>query len=45
MRFGYTIVYVADVAASLDFFGRAFGLTRRFLHESGGYGEPCTPVR
>lgn len=39
MRFGYTIVYVSDVAASLDFFERAFGLSRRFLHESGGYGE------
>ena len=39
MRFGYTIVYVSDVAASLDFFERAFGLARRFLHESGGYGE------
>ena len=39
LRFGYTIAYVADVAASLGFFERAFGLTRRFLHESGGYGE------
>jgi catechol 2,3-dioxygenase-like lactoylglutathione lyase family enzyme len=39
MQFAYTIVYVADVAASLDFFERAFGLKRRFLHESGGYGE------
>ena len=39
MQFGYTIVYVADVAASLAFFERAFGLKRRFLHESGGYGE------
>jgi len=39
MHFGYTIVYVSDVAASLDFFERAFGLSRRFLHESGGYGE------
>ncbi len=39
MRFGYTIAYVADPAASLDFFERAFGLVRRFLHESGGYGE------
>ena len=39
MQFGYTIVYVADVAASLAFFERAFGLQRRFLHESGGYGE------
>lgn len=39
MNFAYTIVYVADVAASLDFFERAFGLQRRFLHESGVYGE------
>lgn len=39
MKLGYTIVYVSDVAASLDFFERAFGLKRRFLHESGGYGE------
>lgn len=39
MKLGYTIVYVADVAASLDFFERAFGLKQRFLHESGGYGE------
>lgn len=39
MKLGYTILYVADVAASLDFFERAFGLTRRFLHESGAYGE------
>lgn len=39
MRFGYTIVYVADVAASLAFFETAFGLRRRFLHESGTYGE------
>ena len=39
MKFGYTIVYVPDVAASLEFFERAFGLQRRFLHESGTYGE------
>jgi lactoylglutathione lyase len=39
MKFGYTIVYVADVPASLAFFERAFGLARRFLHESGSYGE------
>jgi len=35
MKFGYTIIYVGDVAASLEFFGRAFGLETRFLHESG----------
>ncbi len=39
MQFGYTIVYVPDVAGSLRFFEQAFGLTTRFLHESGSYGE------
>ena len=39
MKFGYTIVYVADVGASLAFFENAFGFSRRFLHESGTYGE------
>lgn len=39
MKFGYTIVYVPDVAASLTFFERAFGFPRRFLHESQTYGE------
>lgn len=39
MKLGYTILYVSDVEASLGFFERAFGLARRFLHESGTYGE------
>lgn len=39
MRFGYTILYVADVTASLDFYERALGQRRRFLHESGQYAE------
>jgi catechol 2,3-dioxygenase-like lactoylglutathione lyase family enzyme len=39
MKLGYTILYVPDVSASLKFFERAFGLKRRFLHESGTYGE------
>ena len=38
MRFGYTIIYVPDVQASMDFFEKAFGLSKRFYHESG-YGE------
>lgn len=42
MNFAYTIVYVPDVAASLAFFDRAFGLKTRFLHESGAYGEVDT---
>jgi catechol 2,3-dioxygenase-like lactoylglutathione lyase family enzyme len=39
MKFGYTIIYVPDVSASLRFFETAFGFSRRFLHESGTYGE------
>ncbi len=39
MRFGYTILYVDDVASTLDFYGKAFGLSTRFLHDSGTYGE------
>lgn len=42
MNFAYTLVYVSDVAASLAFFERAFGLKTRFLHESGAYGEVDT---
>jgi catechol 2,3-dioxygenase-like lactoylglutathione lyase family enzyme len=39
VQLGYTILYVADVAASLAFYESAFGLKRRFLHDSGTYGE------
>lgn len=39
MKLGYTIAYVPEVAASLAFFETAFGLKRRFLHDSGTYGE------
>jgi lactoylglutathione lyase len=39
VRFGYTILYVHDVAASVEFYERAFGLERRLLHESGQYAE------
>lgn len=39
MKFGYTIIYVPDVAASLAFFEKAFGFSTRFLHQSGMYGE------
>ncbi len=42
MKFGYTIVYVPHVAQSLAFFEKAFGLSTRFLHESGDYGELAT---
>jgi len=39
MQFGYTILYVDDVAATLDFYGKAFAVPTRFLHDSGTYGE------
>ncbi|MGU3574423.1 VOC family protein [Brucellaceae bacterium C25G] len=39
MKLGYTITYVADVAASLQFFSSSFGFKTRFLHEGGDYGE------
>jgi lactoylglutathione lyase len=39
MKLGYTILYVHDVKATLAFYGAAFGLNTRFLHEGGDYGE------
>ncbi|MFT5760348.1 MAG: lactoylglutathione lyase [Alteromonadaceae bacterium] len=39
MKFGYTIVYVKDVAKSLSFYEVAFGFKTKFLHESNDYGE------
>jgi len=39
VKLAYIIHYVRDVPATLDFYERAFGLSRRFLHESNTYGE------
>lgn len=39
MKLAYAIVYVPDVVASIEFFERALGLTRRFVHESKTYAE------
>ncbi|MHB1261545.1 MAG: VOC family protein [Thermoplasmatota archaeon] len=39
MKFRYTLVYVQDVAASLKFYDKAFGLKTRFLADGGQYGE------
>lgn len=36
---GYTIFYVDDVGATLDFFTKAFGFERRLLTPEGDYGE------
>jgi uncharacterized glyoxalase superfamily protein PhnB len=38
-RLGYLILYVDSVPEVMDFYEQAFGLTRRFLHESEDYGE------
>jgi len=42
MQFGYTIVYVRDVNASIDFFERAFGLQRAFVTPDGEFGTLAT---
>jgi len=39
MKLGYTIIYVADVLRSICFYEAAFGLKRRFVHDSNLYGE------
>lgn len=38
---GYVILYVNDIAASLAFYEKAFGLAKRFFHDDHGkaYGE------
>ncbi|WP_348646925.1 VOC family protein [Ensifer sp. ENS02] len=44
VRFGYTILYVPDVPATVSFYEAAFGLKRRFVHESSLYAEMETGV-
>jgi lactoylglutathione lyase len=39
MKLGYVIIYVPDVPAAVVFYERAFGLTRRFVHEGQQYAE------
>lgn len=39
MKLGYTIIYVEDVLKTVAFFELAFGLSRRFVHESNLYAE------
>lgn len=41
MKFGYTILYVDDVEATIAFYGRAFGLEGTVL-AAGEYGELAT---
>ncbi len=44
LTLGYVILYVQDVAVSLAFYEKAFGLARRFFHDDQGkaYGEMDT---
>lgn len=37
--FGYSIVYVADVMATVSFYEAAFGLKRKFVHDGKLYAE------
>jgi uncharacterized glyoxalase superfamily protein PhnB len=39
MNFAYTILYVSDVSRTVSFYEKAFGLKKRFIHESGDYAE------
>ena len=39
MKFKYTILYIQNVAETLNFFRDAFGFKQKMLHESGDYGE------
>jgi len=39
MKLGYVILYVGDVGATIAFYEAAFGLERRFVHDSGQYAE------
>lgn len=39
MQLGYVIIYVPQVANTMAFYEKAFGLKQWFLHESGDYGE------
>ena len=42
MKLGYTLLYVEDVEATMDFYTKAFGLETNFLHDSKAYGEMKT---
>ncbi len=42
MKFGYTILYVESVEATIDFYQRAFGFTLGMVTEGGEYGELVT---
>lgn len=39
MKFAYTILYVASVKQTIDFYTSAFGFKAKFVHEGGDYAE------
>lgn len=39
IKFAYTILYVQDVAKSIEFYENAFGFTRKFVTPANDYGE------
>jgi lactoylglutathione lyase len=42
LKLGYTILYVSNVAETLQFYLTAFGIEKKFIHEGGDYGELST---
>ncbi|RYF97651.1 MAG: hypothetical protein EOO07_39320 [Chitinophagaceae bacterium] len=42
VKFGYTILYVADVSKSITFYENAFGFSRKFITPENDYGELAT---
>lgn len=42
MKFGYTLLYVADVVATARFYEKAFGLKTAFISESNLYAQMDT---
>jgi lactoylglutathione lyase len=39
VHLGYVILYVDDVRRALEFYEEAFGFDRKFLHDSGDFGQ------
>lgn len=42
VKFGYTIIYVEDVAETLSFYEKAFGFSRKFITDEKDYAELVT---
>ena len=42
IKFAYTILYVADVNVSINFYEKAFGFSRKFITPDNTYGELAT---